>query len=261
MLCKQLFQSKKISKIFIRKTLIILVSADLKFNYRSTKQGDQLCLFLEFKLKSTFSVSHIFTVIRNPAPSFSRAWLRVGLRIVWVVNPELIHNSGQASFCSAFYKMPFAVMKLLTLLTLSSTTLFKEAEGGNCESDTLLSYIRRVPTVPVERKQGGGGEDRGERVAVMINVSLHIETMRDIASQVTLDFYLIQKWRDRRLLPIFGKMLSRTLWEITGVSLSAPKNAINTTNRTTKNNENLNQFCCLKFKKKCFLSFFFLLFF
>ena len=37
--------------------------------------------------------------------------------------------------------------------------------------------------------------------AVRVSVYIHLESMRDISSETTLDFYLIQFWQDPRVIP------------------------------------------------------------
>ena len=37
--------------------------------------------------------------------------------------------------------------------------------------------------------------------AVRVCVFIHLESMRDISSETTLDFYLIQFWSDARVIP------------------------------------------------------------
>ena len=41
---------------------------------------------------------------------------------------------------------------------------------------------------------------------VNVSVFIHLESMRDISSETTLDFYLLQFWQDPRLIPKTGPL-------------------------------------------------------
>ena len=60
----------------------------------------------------------------------------------------------------------------------------------------IISGIQTPPTV--------FDLEENKTKAAVINVSLHIETMRNIADEVTLDFYIIQSWPDQRLVDVLG---------------------------------------------------------
>ena len=102
---------------------------------------------------------------------------------------------------------------ILTILLIEKSSA--QADGDQCcessSSESLHNFIKRVPLPPVETEPSSSSSsnerEEGSYLPVVINVSLHIETMRDIASQVTLDFYMIQKWRDYRIAQIImGKL-------------------------------------------------------
>ena len=60
--------------------------------------------------------------------------------------------------------------------------------------------------------------NKGKSGAVMIKVFLHIESLREITSETTLDFYLVQFWDDPRLtnrdtpVKVTGRVLPDTVW-------------------------------------------------
>ena len=68
-------------------------------------------------------------------------------------------------------------------------------------SRVLRDIISGIQTPPLVL-DAKGGIDHSK--PALINVSLHIETMRNVADEVTLDFYVIQSWFDQRLIQVLG---------------------------------------------------------
>ena len=115
-----------------------------------------------------------------------------------------------------------ACVKIVSLFQVITFQLLITCYKNFIDASTFSSFDHLIFTKNnksenVYNKLETPKRDNGSKSA-LIEVYVHIESIRDIASDAILDFYLVQKWNDSRLgqydqeIKITGRILPNNVW-------------------------------------------------